>query len=147
MTTIICNKTEMIADRQYVCFGTIHESTKIYKNTLGLLGLAGNTVHFSKIVKWFNDGMDFENLPDVCGGKADWTALYLSSAGDIYTFDSANFFLDKMEDTFFAIGSGADYATGALDFGANITEAFAIAARRDPATGGRFDLFTLELNA
>lgn len=44
----------------------------------------------------------------------------------------------------YAIGSGGDFAKGAMDFGATAKEAVQIAKRNDPLTGGRIYTLTLD---
>lgn len=50
----------------------------------------------------------------------------------------------RINDEFFAIGSGAPYAIGAMAMGATPEEAVALAARFDPATGGAIEVFPLK---
>jgi len=49
-----------------------------------------------------------------------------------------------IKDQFFAIGSGAPYAIGAMAMGATPQEAVALAARFDPATGGPIEVIPLK---
>jgi hypothetical protein len=52
--------------------------------------------------------------------------------------DDDNIILTRLElDSVYAIGSGAEYAIGAMDFGATAQESVRISANRDVNTGGR----------
>lgn len=51
----------------------------------------------------------------------------------------------KIKDEFFAIGSGAPYAIGAMAMGASPQEAVALASRFDPATGGEIEAIPLKV--
>lgn len=50
----------------------------------------------------------------------------------------------RIKDEFFAIGSGAPYAIGAMAMGASPEEAVALASRFDPATGGEIEVIPLK---
>lgn len=51
----------------------------------------------------------------------------------------------RIKDEFFAIGSGAPYAIGAMAMGASPKEAVALASRFDPATGGEIEVIPLKV--
>lgn len=50
----------------------------------------------------------------------------------------------QIKDEFFAIGSGAPYAIGAMAMGATPEQAVALASRFDPATGGEIEVIPLK---
>lgn len=60
--------------------------------------------------------------------KPDGSAFY---ANDEFTFSG------PLKADYFAIGSGADYAVGAFEAGADVFTAMRIALKLDPWTGGR----------
>lgn len=47
-------------------------------------------------------------------------------------------------DGIYAIGSGGDFARGAIDSGADLEAAIQVAAKNDPGTGGRLTIITAE---
>ena len=49
----------------------------------------------------------------------------------------------EVNDDYIAIGSGASFAIGAMDAGAEAQAAVAIAAQRDPSTSGPFDVIRI----
>lgn len=51
----------------------------------------------------------------------------------------------QIKDEFFAIGSGAPYAIGAMAMGATPEQAVALASRFDPATGGEIEVIPLKV--
>ncbi len=62
-------------------------------------------------------------------------ALLLCSSGYKYYFEGNTW--NEMDEEYFAIGSGSDYALAAMDAGATAEEAVKIACKRDPFSGGK----------
>lgn len=96
---------------------------------------------------------DYELLMDIYfGGPSngklpECQALMVRGTGGEVSFVSVND--DGIADVFileqsFALGSGSDFATAALDFGKTAVEAVAYAATRDVYTGGTITLFDID---
>lgn len=90
-------------------------------------------------VDWYGTG---KPIPDIflhLGG--DFTCLVLTPQGlfeyDVYCR------AEEVLDDFYAVGSGAKVALGAMACGKSAVEAVRIAARFDPYTGGRINSETL----
>jgi hypothetical protein len=67
----------------------------------------------------------------------------IAVGGEVFYIDQS-FSVCLDESGFYAIGSGADFAIGALAFGASIEEALEVASRFDPYTEGAFQYVTQE---
>jgi ATP-dependent protease HslVU (ClpYQ) peptidase subunit len=65
----------------------------------------------------------------------DLTCLLIERDGSVHLWEKAIFV--KQKDTYFAIGSGAGYALGAMDAGASAAQAVAIGIKRDTSSGGK----------
>jgi len=143
VTTIVCTPEAMAADTRVSwtegkeVYNTSF-SNKIYRIGDELVGTAGDTASGLRLVEWLR-----------AGGKGrkpkltkDTAAVRLSRDG-IFTFDGRDPEWLKIDAKFFAIGSGARWATGALEMGADLRKAVEVAMKYDPATGGSITVMQL----
>lgn len=129
--------------------GTIYRVAKIEKLKTGWYFLgSGNCYTIGLCRQWAEDSFKEASRPDF--------ALFLEDK-DEYGFsclaispDGASVWLvdDEMspmpiEDEYVGIGSGSAYAIGALDAGASVEQALAIAANRDPSTSAPFNILRI----
>lgn len=134
MTTIATDGKSMAGDGQ-VCdhFDTIVEMArrKVHALTDGrVVGCSGNSLDAAAYVDWLKSGKD-----GPCPIEDDrFAALILHPSGDVYWVDHKG--REAQTPPPCAIGSGQDYAYGAMAAGASPTEAVEIAATRDRSTGG-----------
>lgn len=70
-------------------------------------------------------------------------AILVSPAGDVYYFNDSRNFVGPLTGEWLVIGSGEEYAIGALSMGASAEEAVKVAAQHDPWTAG--EIHTLRL--
>ena len=125
-----------------------HVCTKLYRKTVGegkktrevIIGTAGESAPACVFVDWFGSGRPIPEVLLQLGG--DFACLVLTHDGlfeaDVYCR------LDRVQEEFFAIGSGAKAALAAMHCGKSAIEAVRIAARIDPYTGGRIVSMSLE---
>lgn len=153
MTTAIYDKrTKTIgADTQNTSSASeIYRSTKIevLKNKGYFLG-SGHSYGIGLAKKWAEAGFKEDKRPDFTIFLEDpdtysFACLVIHSSGDyVWRID------DEMtpiliSDEYAGVGSGAAYAIGALDAGADVITALQIAANRDPSTSGPFDIKIIE---
>lgn len=129
MTTVAANRFVICGDRQATdgC-GRKSRCTKIFSKNKCFIGFCGS----------LTDGEKFRLAwPEVEGLEVDedFEALILSPKG-LWHYDSAMIPL-KVEDQFYAIGSGGDLARAAMLAGATPQEAVKIAAKLDSFTGNK----------
>lgn len=145
MTTIAYRDGILAADSR-VTYGEdsgarIHSCKKLYRKTVTqgkksfdvIIATAGESSPGLLFVDWYGSG---KPIPDTflhLGG--DFLCLVLTPSGlfeyDVYCRG------EPVSDDFYAIGSGAKAALGAMHCGKSAIEAVRIAARIDPYTGGR----------
>lgn len=145
MTTIAYRDGILAADSR-VTYGEdsgarIHTCKKLYRKTVTqgkksfdvIIATAGESSPGLLFVDWYGSG---KPIPDTflhLGG--DFLCLVLTPSGlfeyDVYCRG------EPVSDDFYAIGSGAKAALGAMHCGKSAIEAVRIAARIDPYTGGR----------
>lgn len=131
MTTIATNGRSMAGDGQADIGDTIMVTNrrKVYRTSQGvLLGCAGRSVDAQRFRAWFDDR------------NAAKPRLKEFQALALYADGRLEYWNEDMEPTEMqapcSIGSGMDFALGAMMAGADPGEAVRIAATRDPFTGG-----------
>lgn len=144
MTTIAFAKGIMAADTQ-MTFGDATKArvSKIIRLPDGsLFACAGSQTQGMKLKTWAQGGFDPEKRPRF-GPKAEVEALLIKPDGTIWYYDGSAI-PDKLEDKFYAIGSGGAYALGAMACGRSAVQAVRIAARYDSTTSEPIDKMELK---
>lgn len=134
MTTVVWDGKTLAADRRMAGFMT---TCKIFPFDGGYIAGAGAMDQLAEVALWMQKGGDKPRLPEdaeseflvIRGKRAFWlTWPYLREI--------------RIREPFAALGSGADYALGALAMGADARRAIQVAAQFDPHTGGGIDAVT-----
>lgn len=143
MTTIVYCRGLLAGDRR-VSFGSCSDMTKpkIFRRADGaLVGAGGSVSKAAAFVRWFLEG-ETEARPSLSknadGGGECATALVVRADGTLELHDADGWY--AIESELCGIGSGNEYAIGALTAGASMKEAMAIAALYDGATGDEIDV-------
>lgn len=145
MTTICWDGKTFASDRQSTYGSTPVPTTKIhklkYRGEDAYLACSGAIMDFAPIVEWIKSGKKAE--PEIDGDKSDFSIMIVTKSGDVFYAINGTFFheLGKVK---WAIGSGCDYALGAMYHGATAAEAIEIAARLDVHTGHGVDARTFK---
>lgn len=137
MTTIATDGRSMASD-SLVTAGEerVAYSQKIERTPDGrLFGSAGPSVDCALFAKWMHSGGDKPDLSD------DFCALVLTPLGAVFYLCRKLEPIEMMVPQ--AIGSGADYAIGAMLAGAAPREAVGIACQRDLGSGGEVHSLSL----
>lgn len=142
MTTIACSRTEMAADMRVTWPGKgnddentrIHSAhcIKIERICDALIGTSGDYAAGVRFHDWMRAGCP-KRLPRLA---RDFRALKLTKEG-IFYIDSTDATWMPQGTEFYAIGSGAHYALGAMEMGADPKRAVEVAKEYDPYTGGK----------
>lgn len=138
MTTIATDGKSMAGDGQAEACHTIitHSRQKVRRLSDGsLFGMAGKGGNADPLAEWLIEG---GRKPKMIGTLS---ALRLLPDGRLFYLSES---LDPTEITApSAVGSGMDFAIGALEAGANLKTAIEIACRRDPGSGGKITVLSL----
>lgn len=139
MTTIAWDGKTLAADRQV----TFHNSTadgeimKIARAPDGsLTGSCGDLYSAGAWLRWFESGLG--DRPPVAD---DFSALIVRRNGTLELHRQAGWV--QLHAPRFTMGSGADYATGAMVMGADAVRAVHVAAMFDIGTGDTVDALEL----
>lgn len=151
MTTVAANKTTIASDLQYTYGQTRFKGkTKIFdfpkekaqfvlRTDRAYAGVAGNADQIAHLVEWLHDGEPHSKVPKL----KNLELLVLTGEGKLYWGKGLSAFL-QIDEPFWAIGSGMDFAIGAMKRGATPLEAVKIAAKSDVNTGLGFQEFKLK---
>lgn len=149
MTTVVWDGVTLVADRKGVdSWGMKSEVCKIHEGPDWVMGASGE---HAQIVKWHSSicNKKFHELPRVNGlivyddYKKDENdpGIILISRENGAHFHSQGIFLPTFDRRRYVIGSGRDFALGALMAGVDAMTALKIAASFDNGTGDTFDAF------
>jgi ATP-dependent HslUV protease subunit HslV len=136
MTTIIATRELMVSDTRCT-FPVPFFAAKIYRAGGSLFGGAGDSVPIEKFIAW-KRGADRPEF----GEEDNFTILELDRDG-LWMWDK-NLVRLEVRNKFYAIGTGAQYAMGAMEAGATPAEAVKISARYDEHTGLPIETMKLE---
>lgn len=73
----------------------------------------------------------------------DINAMVIDTDGTIYAYEGVRW--ERIEEKYFAVGSGSRFAFPALDAGATALRAVEIGVKRDPFSGGKVSTLTLKV--
>lgn len=136
MTTIAAKGGMVAADSQITGNGGSRKGRvrKLVRLSDGsIFGGAGNYISVRRLLVWAESGFEGKRPPKTQEAECllirpDGTVLSLDGQGEPY----------EVEGAFHAIGSGGDYALGAMAMGADPLRAVQVAAEFDPMTSGPF---------
>lgn len=164
MTTIAYRDGVLAGDRLTSARGTIYghatkverHPAKITKDADYLFAATGDTAICQAFRTWCRAGMKKKDRPPMKVGESEATGLvYRRFLGvtTVETFEATGSYVLElpwviregcMERDFHAVGSGSEYAFGALASGANAQTAVEAAACFDRYTGGGVDVVQFE---
>lgn len=143
LTTIACNKEEIVCDLQFTNTSTgekwkgkpkifLFEPHEMhYPHSPFYVGFAGTARDMISVADFFSAPEEYDELPKMEGNLF---GLVLTAKREIFIFDKFDSWL-PVDAQFAAIGSGAPCAKGAMAAGMTPREAVKIAMRQDAFTG------------
>lgn len=101
-----------------------------------LIACSGMSEVCEAFVEWFSliDSEREKLKRKKCPTTNDFEAIVLLSDGSLWWYGK-NWYPVELKERYFAIGSGSNYALGALHAGATVVEAVKIASKLDPNSG------------
>lgn len=139
MTTIAVKDGVIAADSLVSAGGVkLGERSKIIKHNATILATAGEMQYAEVVSDWVRGGMK-ERRPHV----GETFVAILIKQGRVFFMDT-NLCPYEIEAPFHAIGSGREFALGAMAAGASAEQAVAIAAQLDTNTGGDITVVNTE---
>lgn len=150
MTTIVYRDGVLVSDSRAYSGRKlpIGSKDKIHRLSDGsLVGVSTTLPGLSdELIAWFEAGADTQDLPDCSPSDqhGGFVALRIMADGEVFYYQNRATPSGPLRAAFFAIGSGEEYALGALEAGAGAREAVEIACKLDPWSG--FPIRELELD-
>ena len=126
----------MSADSQATSGASASSTTKIFKGKDYIVGYAGTESAGRKFVSWLKDRET--DKPSL----SDFEALVLHFDGRMEYWDD-NMFPIEIKDPYYAIGSGADFASASMFHGHSTEEALKAARHHDVYTGGKVKTYRI----
>lgn len=100
-----------------------------------LIGCSSNTPGQPEaVLDWYEKGADIESAPKFPENK--FRLLVVKPHGAAYLGEDSFFLAGPLHGDFFAVGSGQEFAIGAMEAGADARRAVEIAIKCDPWSGG-----------
>jgi 20S proteasome alpha/beta subunit len=141
MTVIAFDGNSVAADRQATIGMNKNQCTKIFAHGGCVLAISGYGAGGMALVDWWKSGGDKSSYPKAADGFE--TTLYVFQLGNPIKLYSRTPHCELLECEKTAFGCGADYAIGAMDFGANAVQAVECASRHSTGCGMGVDVLYL----
>lgn len=132
MTTIAVRNGIIAADSRMTVDGRMTKCVKLFRRGGDVLGLAGDDAPALMFVDWYGTGKPRPHL--LVEGNSDFHVLALDSKRRVFLYDKWCRG-ERITAPFFAIGTGADAAMGAMYAGADARRAVAVACKVDINSG------------
>lgn len=135
MTVIVYDGKVLAADKQSTNAGLKRRVTKIRKIYDCLYAVTGDWDRAQALFDWVQKGKPPEGWPESQKSNDDWVGLLeIRPDGSAWKYERVPVPM-KIEDLPFAMGSGRDFAYGALSMGADAVTAVRIACDHDNGCG------------
>lgn len=141
MTTIAWDGTSLAGDRLRSFNGTPVPATKVFRIGRLLVGCAGDSEDCVSFIAWIAAGMDQKAPPKM--ESLDALVIDGDNKNQVFWYSQRCIPL-PLEVKQWALGSGADYALGAMHAGANAHRAVTIACGLDVNSGLGVDVVEMK---
>lgn len=143
MSVIAWDGQTLCADKRAVSSGFKFKVTKIFRIKLGLIGIDGTYDAGMALIEWLENGADPKEYPEIQkDNDRNCFGLLITPEKKIIRYERlCNPIL--IEETYFAGGSGRDYALAAMYLGKSARKAVLVACHFDNSCGNGIDELTL----
>lgn len=145
MTVVVYSKQwGVMAGDRMSCEGNskIGTSKKIHKIRGHLVGFSGRADTAALLRYWFEEGAKPEEWPDPYDDDVDASMLVVTPDGTVLFYERFPVPI-VMENEFFAIGSGRDFAIAAMHLGCDPKRSVEVACELDAYCGNGVDVLCL----
>ena len=140
MTVVAWDGKSMAADRQGEFFCTKTQRTKIRRIGANIAGCAGEARASEAVCKWLESGGDLDAFPKIA--ESDKANVLLAGPDGLFLYENSPHAM-RLENHFFAIGSGGDAAMAAMHLGCDAQRAIEVACEVATGCGGGMDVLVL----
>lgn len=148
MTTVAWDGKTMAADRQMtigpIRMESVHPKIKriTYHGQPAIVGRAGTMVLGLAVVDWLEKGCPVDERPDIGDGDNDNFTVMVAGENGVYLYVDSLLPI-PLGYTKWALGTGAEFALGAMDAGASAKRAVELTCARDINSGSGVDVLPL----
>jgi len=147
MTIIVWDGKTLAADKQATHSDLVRKVTKVRRIRGHLVAVSGDWDRAQELFKWFELGADETKYPEFQKTDNDFVGmLVITPEKRILKYERSPVPMDFTEEDWFCMGSGRDYAYGALYMGATAPIAVMAASAFASSCGEGVDTITLEGN-
>ncbi|MFY9479156.1 MAG: hypothetical protein WAQ08_16040 [Aquabacterium sp.] len=143
MTVVAWDGHTLAADKLAVYGESRHRVTKIHRVRGHLVGFSGDLDRMQNVLTWFESGAVAADFPKVAVEEICGTLLVITPTGEVLTYERSPRPI-RLEQTRVAIGSGREFAMGAMYQGADAIQAVRVAMALCISCGEGYDHLTLE---
>lgn len=142
MTTIAWDGKTLAADKR-ISFGSLPAvTTKVHRIDGALVAGCGEAALIQEMLQWLRDGAKPADYPArQRDPKENATVLLVRANGDVRQYETSPHPL-VIENEFWAVGSGRDFAMAAMHLGCDARRAVLVASEFDTGTGNGVDTLT-----
>jgi hypothetical protein len=145
MTVIVWDGKTLAADKLAVQGDLKRTVTKIRRLRGHLVGVSGDWDRGQELLHWFVEGADPSKYPEFQKTDNDFVGMMaVRPDGCVIKFERSPYPMEYPEEKWYCIGSGRDFAYGALWMGANAKVAVQVAMSFASSCGMGIDTLTLE---
>lgn len=145
MTIIVWDGETLAADKQATTNDLVRKVTKIRRIRGHLVGVSGDWDRGQEVFDWFEKGAEPEKMPAFQKVTDDFVGmLVITPDKRVLKYERSHVPMDFSEEDWFCMGSGRDYAYGALYMGADAASAVMAACAFSPSCGEGVDILRLE---
>lgn len=144
MTVIAFDGMTLAADKRCSGGSAVFTVRKIDRLSDGsLVGLTGDTAYCAQMLAWLRDGEKLADFPATQRDREKFAGvLVVRPTGEVWKYEDTPHPY-RIEDRFYAIGSGRDFALAAMMLGKSAREAVKVACEFDASCGNGVDTLTL----
>ena len=135
MTVIAWDGSVLAADKQATNAGLRMKATKIHKINGCICAVSGDWDRAQALLHWFGQGANPESYPESQKSDNDFVGMVVVRPDNTVVKYERTPYPYPVEDKLFSIGSGRDFALGAMASGANAIQAVHIASRFESGCG------------
>lgn len=145
MSVIVWDGQTLAADKQMTNGGLMLICSKIFKIGDDLVGFTGDYDYGLGMKHWLETGADPHSFPSNQNDKDSWVGvLVVKPDGRVLKYDRCPHPYDLSQNRFVCLGSGRDFAYGALEMGADAVRAVEVACKYEASCGCGIETLTFE---
>jgi hypothetical protein len=147
MTTLVWDGKTLAADRQANIVGLRRQVCKLVKlpNNGGLIGFSGDFDFAQDMRNWLHNGAEPKDFPEEQKTNEGMVnTLWIPSPDKIFVFERSPYPIDFSANKVICMGTGRDFAYGALEMGADAVKAVEVACKYDTNSGMGVDILEFD---